>query len=132
MSGVQESSTSEDNIAESAKGRRGGPDGVLDHGACEEDGPGTWEALASLEKEPAPRRPGDHSPTRPTFAARTSNRPNPTGSAKNKRAASSQVRARDNRSRMDGGKGVGGPRTSEEGGKRMAKRSHRSKGGPCW
>lgn len=50
LSGVQELPTSEDNIAESAKGRRGGPDGVLDHGACEEDGPGTWEALISLEK----------------------------------------------------------------------------------
>ena len=57
-------------------GRGGGPGGVFDHGAREEDGPGTWEALASLEKEPVPRRPGDHSPTRPTFAARTSNRPN--------------------------------------------------------
>jgi hypothetical protein len=48
MSGVQESSTSEDNIAESAKGRRGEPDGVLDPGAREEDDPGTWETLISL------------------------------------------------------------------------------------
>ena len=29
-------------------GRPGGPGGVFDYGACEEDDPGTWETLLSL------------------------------------------------------------------------------------
>ena len=41
----------EDNTAEPDMGRGGGPGEVVDYGAYEEDGPGTWEALASLENE---------------------------------------------------------------------------------
>src|SRR5712691_9219167 len=33
--------------------------GVFDHGTHEEDGPGTWEALASPRHIPAARRAGD-------------------------------------------------------------------------
>jgi hypothetical protein len=37
--------------------------GVFDHGTQEEDGPGTWEALASPREQPVMRRAGDPSPT---------------------------------------------------------------------
>ena len=37
--------------------------GVFDHGTYEEDGPVTWEALASPRHTPALRRAGDPSPT---------------------------------------------------------------------
>ena len=37
--------------------------GVFDHGTYEEDGPGTWEALASPREQPVMRRAGDPSPT---------------------------------------------------------------------
>lgn len=74
--GVQELPYLEDNTVSTRHGQ-GEADlgGVFDHSACKEDGPGTWEALASLKKRPVPRRPGNHSPTRSTFAACTSNRP---------------------------------------------------------
>jgi len=46
--------------------------GVFDHGTQEEDGPGTWEALASPRQPPVMRRAGDPSPTHGAFAgART-------------------------------------------------------------
>jgi hypothetical protein len=46
--------------------------GVFDHGTYEEDGPGTWEALASPRQQPVMRRAGDPSPTHGAFAgART-------------------------------------------------------------
>ena len=37
--------------------------GVYDHGTQEEDGPETWEALASPRQKPVMRRAGDPSPT---------------------------------------------------------------------
>src|SRR5919204_2464719 len=42
--------------------------GVFDHGTHEEDGPGTWEALASPRPIPALRRAGELSPTHDAFA----------------------------------------------------------------
>jgi len=43
-------------------------DGVFDHGTYEEDGPVTWEALASPRYTPVLRRAGDPSPTHDTSA----------------------------------------------------------------
>ena len=40
--------------------------GVFDHGTYEEDGPVTWEALASPRHIPVLRRAGDPSPTHDT------------------------------------------------------------------
>jgi hypothetical protein len=42
--------------------------GVFGHGTDEEDGPGTWEALASPRPIPALRRAGVSSPTHDAFA----------------------------------------------------------------
>ncbi len=42
--------------------------GVFDHSTHEEDGPITWEALASPRRIPVVRRAGDPSPTHDTFA----------------------------------------------------------------
>jgi len=42
--------------------------GVFDHGTQEEDGPGTWEALASPRQQSVMRRADDPSPTHGAFA----------------------------------------------------------------
>ena len=42
--------------------------GVFDHSTHEEDGPGTWEALASPRRIPVFRRAGDPSPTHGMYA----------------------------------------------------------------
>jgi hypothetical protein len=42
--------------------------GVFDHSTYEEDGPGTWEALASPRRIPVLRRAGDPSPTHDAYA----------------------------------------------------------------
>jgi hypothetical protein len=46
--------------------------GVFDHGTYEEDGPVTWEALASPRPIPVLRRAGDPSPTHGTLRAHVS------------------------------------------------------------
>src|SRR5262249_1788169 len=46
---------------------RGVSGGVCDHGTYEEDGPVTWEALASPRPIPVLRRAGDPSPTHGTW-----------------------------------------------------------------
>ena len=46
--------------------------GVFDHGTHEEDGPVTWEALASPRHIPVLRRAGDPSPTHGTLRAHVS------------------------------------------------------------
>ena len=51
---------------------RGVSGGVFDHGTYEEDGPVTWEALASPRYTPALRRAGDPSPTHDTLRAHVS------------------------------------------------------------
>jgi len=43
--------------------------GVFDHGTHEEDGPVTWEALASPRHTPVLRRAGDPSPTHDTLVS---------------------------------------------------------------
>ena len=55
--------------------------GVFDHGTYEEDGPGTWEALASPRLIPVLRRAGDPSPTHDTLGERTCRRPQGTEQA---------------------------------------------------
>src|SRR5215472_15989734 len=51
-------------------GEEGGVSGgVFDHGTDEEDGPGTWEALASPRLIPIWRRAGDPSPTHDTLVS---------------------------------------------------------------
>jgi len=51
-------------------GEEGGVSGgVFDHGTDEEDGPGTWEALASPRPIPVLRRAGDPSPTHDTLVS---------------------------------------------------------------
>ena len=42
--------------------------GVFDQSTHEEDGPVTWEALASPRQTPVERRAGDPSPTHGTYA----------------------------------------------------------------
>jgi len=51
---------------------RGVSGGVFDHGTYEEDGPVTWEALASPRHIPVLRRAGDPSPTHGTWRAHAS------------------------------------------------------------
>jgi hypothetical protein len=46
--------------------------GVFDHSTYEEDGPVTWEALASPRPIPVLRRAGDPSPTHGTLRAHVS------------------------------------------------------------
>jgi hypothetical protein len=46
--------------------------GVFDHGTHEEDGPVTWEALASPRHTPVMRGAGDPSPTHGTLRAHVS------------------------------------------------------------
>src|SRR5262249_4827725 len=81
--------------------RRGGVSGgVFDHGTDEEDGPGTWEALASPRHIPASRRAGELSPTHDAFAgARVVGHP-----AQNKRLHRGRPRARGTGAVADGGR----------------------------
>ncbi len=54
-------------------GKEGGVSGgVFDHSTHEEDGPVTWEALASPRHIPVERRGGDPSPTHDTLRAHVS------------------------------------------------------------
>jgi len=53
-------------------------------------------------------------------------------SAQNKLPPRGRPKARVTVAEADGDEGVGGLHRSDEGGERKAKRSHRSKGGPCW
>ena len=49
----------DDNLSVSMGEGRAVSGGVFDHGTHEEDGPGTWEALASLRQQPGMRSAGD-------------------------------------------------------------------------
>ena len=74
--------------------------GVFDHGTYEEDGPGTWEALASPRPIPASRRAGESSPTHDAFAgARVVGH-----SAQNKRLHRGRPLARGTGAVADGGR----------------------------
>ena len=102
--------------------------GVFDHGTHEEDGPATWEALASPRHTPVLRRAGDESPTHDTLAsARVVGL-----MAQNKRPHRGRPSARGTGAVADGGReseGCIGALTSGNG---MATRTRPSKGGPCW
>jgi hypothetical protein len=82
-------------------GEEGGVSGgVFDHGTHEEDGPGTWEALASPRPIPALRRAGESSPTHDAFAgARVVGH-----SAQNKRLHRGRPLARGTGAVADGGR----------------------------
>lgn len=89
------------------------PGGVLEHGAQEEDDPGTWEALVLPRKQPERRRAGDPSPT--PVCKRTAHE------AVEKRVRD-EVGHRQGATgaEADGDEGVGGLQSSEDVGERLA------------
>ena len=102
--------------------------GVFDHGTHEEDGPATWEALASPRHTPVLRRAGDESPTHGTLRAHGSS----AQEAQNKRPHRGRPLARGTGAVAEGGReseGCIGALTSGNG---MPTRTRPSKGGPCW
>src|SRR5262245_2448173 len=101
--------------------------GVFDHGTDEEDGPVTWEALASPRHTPVWRRAGDPSPTHDTLRAHVSSAPRGTEEAPAAREATRQG----NRSGGRRGQGVGGRHRSDDVGERGHARTRPSTGGPC-
>lgn len=115
--GVQRSPFREDKTAETEMGRSGGPGAVGDHGACEGDDPGTWEALVSLGNN---RCHGD--PVTNLRRVRCRPRAQRTGRArrsfaKNERAGPSNAAYKGRPEQVAyGDKGVGGPHRSDEGG----------------
>src|SRR5262250_1461710 len=96
-------------------GEEGGVSGgVFDHGTYEEDGPVTWEALASPRYTPVWRRAGDPSPTHDTWRAHVSS----ASKAQNKRPQRGRPHARGTRAVAEGGReseGCIGARTSGNG-----------------
>jgi hypothetical protein len=74
--------------------------GVFDHGTYEEDGPVTWEALASPRYTPVWRRAGDPSPTHDTWRAHVSS----ASKAQNKRPQRGRPHARGTRAMAEGGR----------------------------
>ena len=74
--------------------------GVFDHGTYEEDGPVTWEALASPRHIPVLRRAGDPSPTHDTWRAHVSS----ASQAQNKRPQRGRPHARGTRAVAEGGR----------------------------
>src|SRR5205809_7761408 len=93
-------------IMASPSGGRGGgvSGGVCDHGTHEEDGPGTWEALASPRPIPVLRRAGAWSPTHGMWRAHVSSALWGTEQAPASREATDEG----NRRRGCRGQGVGG------------------------
>ena len=73
---------------------------MFDHGTDEEDGPDTWEALASPRHIPVWRRAGDPSPTHDTLRAHVSS----AKEAQNKRPQRGRLPARGTRAGADGGR----------------------------
>jgi hypothetical protein len=109
-----------------------GREGRVAGGGCDqsthaEDGPGTWEALASPRHLPVWRRAGDPSPTHGTGRAHGSSARSGTEQAPAAREAAGQG----HRSRGRGGQGVGGRQTREAVGARRGPRPRPSTGGPC-
>src|SRR4029434_2991915 len=93
--------------------------GVFDHGTYEEDGPVTWEALASPRPIPVSRSTGDPSPTHDMLAgARVVGL---LGIAQ--APASREATGKGNRSRGRWGQGVGGRHTSGDAGERGGTRT---------
>jgi hypothetical protein len=110
-------------------GEEGGVSGgVLDHGTYEEDGPVTWEALASPRQSPVLRRAGDSSPTHGTYAGTRV-----VGLTRHRTRSPHRGRsqARGTGAVAEGGReseGCIGAMTSGNG---LASRTRPSKGGPC-
>jgi hypothetical protein len=101
--------------------------GVFDNGTHEEDGPGTWEALASPRHLPVGRRAGDPSPTHDMLTgARVVGH-----SGTEQAPASREATGKGNQSRGRWGQGVGGLHRSGDVGERGGVRTRPSKGGPC-
>jgi len=116
-------------ITASPSGGRGGgvSGGVFDYGTHEEDGAGTWEALASPRPIPVSRRAGDPSPTHDTFAGARVVGPMGTEEA----PASREATGKGNQSRSRRRQGVGGLHRSLTSGNGGDPRTRLSKGGPC-
>jgi hypothetical protein len=88
--------------------------GVFDHSTYEEDGPVTWEALASPRRIPAMRRAGEGSPTHDTYAGTRV-----VGLTRHRTSVRIEGGHRKgNRSGGRWGQGVGGPHTSGDVGER--------------
>src|SRR5262249_13324316 len=102
--------------------------GVFDHGTHEEDGPVTWEALASPRHTPVWRRAGDESPTHGTLRAHVSS----AQEAQNKRPHRGRLLARGTGAVAEGGRESEGCIGAVTSGNGMATRTRPSKGGPCW
>jgi hypothetical protein len=102
--------------------------GVFDHGTHEEDGPVTWEALASPRLIPVVWRAGDPSPTHDTFASARVVGLRGTEEA----PAAREATRKGNQSGGRRGQGVGGRQRSDDVGERGNARTRPSKGGPCW
>ena len=78
--------------------------GVCDHRTDEEDGPGTWEALASPRRIPVVRSAGDPSPTHDAYAGTRVVGLRGT----EHESAAREASGKGNRSRGGWGQGVGG------------------------
>ena len=100
---------------------------MFDHGTHEEDGPETWEALASPRPISVSWSAGDPSPTHDTFAGARVVGPIGTEEA----PAAREATGKGNQSRGRRGQGVGGLHTSGDVGERGDTRTRLSKGGPC-
>ena len=109
-------------------GARSGPSGgVFDPGTEEEDGPGTWEALASPQPIPVWRRAGEPSPTHGTSAGTRV-----VGLTRHSTSVRIEVGCRKgNRSGGRWRQGVGGLQRSDDVGERDHAQTRPSKGGPC-
>ena len=91
--------------------------GVFDHSTHEEDGPVTWEALASPRRIPVRRRAGDPSPTHDMYAGTRVVGPRGT----EQESAAREATGKGNRSGGRRGQGVGGLHTSGDVGERPGK-----------
>ena len=101
--------------------------GVVDQSTHEEDGPVTWEALASPRHIPVERRAGDPSPTHDTLRAHVSSAQGGTEQAFAPRVAT----ARGTGAVADGGRELEGGRGVMRSGNGQARWTRPSTGGPC-
>jgi hypothetical protein len=101
--------------------------GVFDHGTHEEDGPVTWEALASPRHTPVMRRAGDPSPTHGTWRTHVSS----AQEAQNKRPHRGRPLARGTGAVAEGGRASEGCIRALTSGNGGNARTRPSKGSPC-
>jgi hypothetical protein len=100
--------------------------GVFDHGTHDEDGPVTWEALASPRRIPVRRRVGDPSPTHDPSAGTRVVGPRGTDQA----SASREATARGTEAGADGGRESEGGIRAVTSGNGLARWTRPSTGGP--